>query len=286
MDFWRGLDDTESRFLGDDLFKRFGELIHDMTGLYFSENSRFFFERRIQNRLDALGDLSPRDYLHYLVYDPEKAREWDALIALLTTNETYFMREENQLRCFQKDILPALLERKPPEAIRIWSAGCSTGEEPYSIAILLNQARAFTKARVQIVATDINSRVLSKAKRGVYTESAFRSVDESFKDRWFLEESTGRYRIREEIRKRVSFSWFNLFELNQYSTLKAFDVIFCRNVIIYFDMDAKAKVVNRFWQTLHSGGFLLLGHSESLISVTDRFHLVHLPHDLVYTKGE
>jgi chemotaxis protein methyltransferase CheR len=284
MGLWDSLGGA-NKVLDDDLFRRICGVIHDRTGLFFGESSRFFFEKRLDNRLEALGGMAPADYMNYLLFDAQAASEWDALLALLTTNETYFMREEKQLRCFQKDILPALRDRKAGQRIRVWSAGCSSGEEPYSIAILVRESGAVPESQVEIFATDINTRVLAKAKEGLYTDNSFRSVDASFKARWFAEEAPGRFRIREDLRRRVQFSRFNLFDLDRYSLLTGFDVIFCRNVIIYFDMEAKAKVMERFWEKMAPGGFLLLGHSESLISITDRFKLIHLPNDLVYTKA-
>ncbi len=285
MGAWDSLNGLAKPLLSDDSFRRFCALVHDVTGLSFSDASRFFVEKRLENRIEALGGMPSEEYIHFLLYDQDKDREWDRLIDLLTTNETYFMREERQLRCFQKDIVPMLLRQRPGGKIRIWSAGCSTGEEPYSIVILLGESGLLQKDLVEVMATDINTRVLSRAREGVYTESSFRAVDDAFKKRWFTPEPDGRYRIRDEIRRRVTFSRFNLFDLDRYSLFSPFDVIFCRNVIIYFDIEAKVKVMERFWDKMREGGFLLLGHSESLISITDKFKLVHLPSDLVYTKA-
>lgn len=270
--------------MSDDLYRSLCALIHDQTGLHFNETSRFFVEKRIEGRLAALQMANADEYFQYLRFDPERSSEWDALIISVTTNETYFMREERQLRCFQRDILPGLLERANGRHVRIWSAGCSSGEEPYSLAILIREARSTREAVVEICATDINTRVLAKAREGVYTENSFRTTDQAFKEKWFTESGPGRWRVKDELRQGITFSRFNLFELDRYSLLAPFDVIFCRNVIIYFDLEVKAKVVERFYDRIKPGGHLLLGHSESLISVTDKFKLVHLPTDLVYVK--
>jgi len=286
MSIWDSLGGNEKELLNEELFRRFCEVINKSTGLHFSENSKFFFEKRLQNRLDSLGGLTPNDYLHYLLYDAERDKELENLVDLLTTNETYFMREERQLTCFKKDIVPRLIEEKKGKPIRIWSAGCSTGEEPFSITILLEEMGAYSRSDFEIKATDISRRVIARARTGIFGENAFRMVDEDFKKRWFTEENPGRYLLKENIRRRVSFSWFNLYDHDRYRTLSPFDIIFCRNVIIYFDMEAKVKVIERFWDTMQPGGFLLLGHSESLISVTEKFQLVHLPNDLVYLKAE
>ncbi|MGA9752089.1 MAG: protein-glutamate O-methyltransferase CheR [Acidobacteriota bacterium] len=278
------LKGPQTWLMEDELYRRFCALVHEATGLSFSENSRFFFEKRVEMRMAAIGVATARDYYQYLLYDSERAAEWDQLITHITTNETYFMREERQLRCFQREVMPLVWERSAGKRVRIWSAGCSTGEEAYTIAILLREAGLYPEDRVEILATDINTRVLAKAKSALYTEAAFRAVDSSFRQQWFAPEGAGQFRLREEIRRRVSFSRFNLFEMDKYNLLLPFDVIFCRNVIIYFDLEAKVKVMERFHDKMRPGGFLLLGHSESLISVTDRFKLIHLPTDLVYTK--
>jgi chemotaxis protein methyltransferase CheR len=281
---WGTVDGPQKWMIDDDLFRKFCVLIHDITGLSYGETSRFFLERRLETRISALGGMTPYNYLQFLQYDADRAQEWDLLIAVITTNETYFMREERQLRCFQKDILPKLGDRGG-QKIRIWSAGCSSGEEPYTIAILIKELGRIPDDLIEIYATDINSKVLAKAKAGLYTESSFRAVDKDFKDRWFTTETSGQYKVRDTVQKMVTFARFNLFDESRYSLLSPFDVIFCRNVIIYFDLEAKVKVVERFHDKLRSGGYLLLGHSESLISVTDKFKLIHLPLDLVYTKA-
>ena len=279
------LEPPQAWMLDDDLFRRFCALIHDATGLHFGETSRHFVERRLESRMLALGGMGPGEYLQHLEYDPDRAQEWDQLIAVITTNETYFMREERQLRCFQQDILPALLEARGRQKLRVWSAGCSSGEEAYTLAILVHEAQRCPADQVEIYATDINMRVLAKAKSGIYTESSFRAVDAAFRQKWFRETEPGKFQIIGDLQRRVTFARFNLFDSERYSLLSPFDVIFCRNVIIYFDLEAKVKVVERFNEKLRSGGYLLLGHSESLISVTDTFKLVHLPQDLVYTKA-
>lgn len=274
----------ENNHFSDESYKRITSLIYQKTGLFFGENSRFFLEKRVELRLTSLNLKSLEDYFRYLMFDSESEKEWDILITTITTNETYFMREERQLKCFKDDILPEIVRKNSGKKIRIWSAGCSSGEEPYTIAILVKESRCIPENLVEIFATDINSRVINKAKEGIYGESSFRTVDDSFKVKWFVPEGNQKWRIKDEIKSKVIFQRFNLFELERYALLGNFDVIFCRNVIIYFDMEAKVKVVERFYDKLNNGGYLLLGHSESLISITEKFKLIHLPSDLVYRK--
>ncbi len=271
--------------MSDDLYRRFCALVHERTGLHFSEGSRFFLEKRLEARVAATGAEEMEDYYTYLRFDPDRAAEWDQLIVAITTNETYFMREERQLRCLQREILPALWAKSPGAKIRIWSAGCSSGEEAYTLAILLREQPVVPISAVEVQATDINTRVLGKAREGIYTPNSFRTTDGAFRDRWFTPAGPDRWRVKDELRAGITFSRFNLFELERYALLAPFDVILCRNVIIYFDLDSKVKVVERFHDRIKPGGYLLLGHSESLISVTDKFRLVHLATDLVYIKG-
>ncbi|MEJ2368486.1 MAG: protein-glutamate O-methyltransferase CheR [Acidobacteriota bacterium] len=254
-----------SNLVNDELYRRYCVLIREKTGLHFNDTSRFYLEKRLENRMRDLQVESFEDYFNLIQYDPEREQEWARLIATITTNETYFMREERQLRCFQREILPALWRLNPGQTIRIWSAGCSSGEEPYTLAILIREGRAVPEEKVEIYATDINERVLAKAKEGLYGPNSFRAVDDSFKARWFRREGGGHYRLREEIRERVKFGRFNLFDIQRYSLLAPFNVVFCRNVIIYFDLEAKVRVVERFHEKMKPGGFLLLGHYERLI---------------------
>ena len=281
---WEPAEGPQKWLLEDDLYARVCALVHDVTGLYFGDNSRYFVEKRLETRMEAMGGISARDYLNYLRFDIQRDEEWDQLISLITTTETYFLREERQLRCFQRDVLPLLRQRTGQQKIRVWSAGCSTGEEPYTIAMLVREA-GVPEDSVEIFATDINSRALAKAKEAVYGESAFRVVDSAFKERWFTRVAPGKFKLKDDIRQRVSFSRVNLLEMDRYALMPPMDVIFCRNVIIYFDLESKVKVILRFFEKMRPGGYLMLGHSESLISITDKFKLIHLPGDLVYTRG-
>jgi chemotaxis protein methyltransferase CheR len=166
----------------------------------------------------------------------------------------------------------------------VWSAGCASGEEPYSIAMLLQESRAYDDATIEIFASDISSEVLVRARKGQYRETAFRTTDPSLRDKYFTREPDGCWRIADEIRNRVSFGRLNLYDEPRVSLLGSVDVIFCRNVIIYFDDASKRMVINNFYNRLVEGGYLLLGHSESLITLSTQFKLRHLKNDMVYQK--
>jgi chemotaxis protein methyltransferase CheR len=216
---------------------------------------------------------------------------WPGACRLTTSsrsrNETYFFREDFQLRTFSEEILPELRERKEKAGsrqLRIWSAGCSSGEEPYTLAMILLSQPWLQDWRVEIVGTDISQRVLQLARQGIYSESAFRTTDAASRQRFFSPDGSGKERICDEVRRLVTISHLNLFDTARVALLGRMDAIFCRNVIIYFDQPGKKKVVETFLQRLHPEGFLLLGHSESLMNISTAFRLRHLKHDMVYQK--
>lgn len=273
-----------SRILLPRDFEDLRNLIADLCGLDFQEDSKSIFERRIFSRIQALNLPSPRDYYFFLKFSPKRNDELEKLINILTTNETYFFREKYQLRAFQEEILPEIYERKKRERkIRIWSAGCSTGEEPYTIAIILKEKKIFDNWQKEIFASDINTDVLQKARAGIYEFNSFRDTEPRFIKEYFRF-SGGKYEIVPEIKNSVNFGKLNLLDSDKVKMLGPFDVVFCRNVLIYFTKEAKKKVVNSFFHALLNGGYLLLGHAESLINISSDFELVHLKSDIVYRK--
>ncbi len=268
--------------MSEELFRLFRDYILNQCGIYFKETNKFLLERRIMQRIKALQFQSYEQYYYYLTYDPRSAQEIDFLYDVITTNETYFFREQKQLKAFIEEIVPEILSTK--EKLRIWSAGCSTGEEPYTIAILLNEYNYFQKASIDIFASDLSQEAIVKARKGIYRENSFRTCPEHFKKKYFEEVSPGNIKIKDEIKQKVSFGKLNLLDINRTYLLGYLDVIFCRNVIIYFDDKAKKKVIEMFFDRLYPKGFLLLGHSESLITITTKFKLRHLKNDMVYQK--
>lgn len=272
--------------LPDDVFRLLRDFVHSYCGIYFDDGSKFLLERRLLRRLEQHRLKSFEEYYHYLRYDRKKDEELVILVDNLTTNETYFFREVPQLRAFSEEILPELRHSLADRRIlRIWSAGCSTGEEPYTIAMLLLESGDWWRDwQVEIVGSDINQRVLHTARRGVYKKSAHRASSPEMIAKYFVEEEKGDYRIIDKVKKLVSFSYLNLLDPYKASLLSTMDVIFCRNVIIYFDKEAKKKVIESFHHKLREGGYLLLGHSESLINISNAFALRTLKNDMVYQK--
>jgi chemotaxis protein methyltransferase CheR len=270
--------------LPDDVFRLLREQIYKRTGMWFTDSSKYLLQKRLSPRARELNFDSFQKYFYFLQYDPRAESEFDHIYDLVTTNETYFFREPAQLTAFIEEIVPDLLSKKAVKKIRIWSAGCSSGEEPYSLAMLLTEAGWYNQATFEIFASDINQQVLAKARKGFYRENAFRATAPELRERYFARQDDGGWRICDEIRNRVSFGRLNLYDEARVSLLGHLDVVFCRNVIIYFDDASKRVVVSNFYNRLIDGGYLLLGHSESLISLSTQFKLRHLKNDMVYQK--
>lgn len=269
-----------------DEFRLLRDFVYQHCGLNFTDDSKYLLEKRLVKRLQQHNLKTFKDYYYFLRYNPNKDQELSEVIDQLTTNETYFFREDFQLKTFVEEILPEIRKRKEKEgqkSLRIWSAGCSSGEEPYTIAMLLLDQPWLKSWRVEVIGTDISQRVLHMAREGVYGEASFRSTGPLQKDRFFTE-CEGKARIKDEVRNLVSISHLNLFDTARIALLGKMDAIFCRNVIIYFDQPGKKNVIENFFQRLVPDGFLLLGHSESLINLSTSFHLRHFKHDMVYQK--
>lgn len=269
-----------------DEFRLLRDFVYQHCGLNFTDDSKYLLEKRLGKRLQQHNLKTFKDYYYFLRYNPNKDQELSEVIDQLTTNETYFYREDFQLKTFVEEILPEIRKRKEKEGqktLRIWSAGCSSGEEPYTIAMLLLDQPWLNSWRVEVIGTDISQRVLHMAREGVYGEASFRSTELSQKKRFFTEHE-GKARVKDEVRNLVSISHLNLFDTARIALLGKMDAIFCRNVIIYFDQPGKKSVIENFFQRLVPEGFLLLGHSESLINLSTSFHLRHFKHDMVYQK--
>ncbi len=271
--------------LQDDVFRLMRDLISDYCGLYFDESSKYIMERRLNRRLKIHMFDNFRDYYRYLLYDKRKEEEMAAIVDILTVNETYFFREMNQLKAFSEEICEEMFaHKKNLKRLRIWSAGCSSGEEPYTLAMLILERRdLFSNFDVEILGSDINRRVLQTARKGVYRKNSFRATDEYYLNKYFSQEEDG-FRIKDEVRRLVNFNYMNLLDPVKVKLIGAMDIIFCRNVLIYFHLESKKKLIYNFYQRLADGGYLLLGHAESLINISTSFTLKHLKSDMVYQK--
>ncbi len=265
-------------------FRLLRDLFHEHAGLYFRDELAYLIERRLGPRLKAHDLADFGEYHRFLRYDPQRRAELEAATELLTTNETYFFREPQQLRAFAGEILPMLAKaNEATRRLRIWSAGCSSGEEVYTIAILVKQSGLFEGWDVNVLGTDIARRVLQTARAGAYGTHAFRAAEAEVIRRWFHPQGD-KWAVEDEVRRLVSFGHLNLLDPGMMGLVGPVDAVFCRNVMIYFDVAARKRVCRSFHVKLTDGGFLLLGHSESLLNVTADFELVHLKADLVYRK--
>lgn len=265
-------------------FRHLRDLVYDHCGILVREDMQFVMERRLWPRIEALGLRDHAAYLRHLRYDLNRKAELELAVEALTTHETYFFREPHQLRAFSEELLPMLAERNGrSRRLRLWSAGCSSGEEAYTIAMLIHASGLFAGWDVEVYGTDISRRVLATARKAEYGPSSLRATTEE-QTRRFFDPIGPRYRVREEIRALVAFGHLNLLDAEMSQLVSRMDLIFCRNVMIYFDTPARRRVLQLFHDKLWEGGYLLLGHSESLISLSAAFELVHLKNDLVYRR--
>ncbi len=270
--------------LSEDVFRLIRDVIREYCGLFFEDGSRYLLEKRLTRRVRSHHLADFRDYYRLLRYDRNSESELAAIIDVLTVNETYFFREQNQLRAFSTEILEEVKEvKRDSRTLRIWSAGCSTGEEPYTIAMLIAEMRNFNDWDIEIHGSDINQRVLQTARKGIYRKNSFRTIEPYFVSKYFHDED-GLFKIRDVAKKNVNFSCLNLLDPYKTRFLGKMDVIFCRNVLIYFDSLSRRKVIDIFYDRLFDGGYLLLGHAESLINISTAFTLKHLKNDMVYQK--
>lgn len=272
--------------LSDELYRLIADIIYKNSGLKYDENSKYLIQRRLSQRIQALKLDSFQKYYYYLLYDQNREPEMDNIFDLVTTNETYFFREERQLKAFSDEILPEIIQEKEKagnKRLRIWSAGCSTGEEAYTIALIIHGQLSLKGWDIDIFASDISQKTVSKARKGIYTQNSFRNVDEAIINIYFTKENE-KYKIMDTIKNMVTFGKVNIIDERKLVLLGEVDIIFCRNVLIYFDTEAKKKAINNFYKRLRKYGFLLLGHSESLLGLSTQFQLRHFINDMVYQK--
>jgi len=257
----------------DDEFHQLVNYVKSYCGLDLS-GKRHLIEGRLQPVLAALNMNSFAEYYHYVVKD----KSGEALINLLnklTTNHTYFMRESDHFLFFRDTVLPYWSAAAKNKDLRIWSAGCSTGEEPYTLAMILQDFFGDKKWLwdTRVLATDISRKVLEIASEGVYTSEQVAVLPEHWRRDYFRPVENGRYRVVDKIRNEVIFRAFNL-NNPVYPFKQKFHVIFCRNVMIYFDNETKQELVNKFYENLESGGYLFIGHAESISRDRTKFKYV------------
>ncbi|MCJ2066192.1 chemotaxis protein [Methylobacterium sp. J-088] len=270
--------------VADSDFVRFRDYFYRKTGIMFADNKRYFVDKRLQERMQVTGQTLFRDYFNTIRFQAS-GQEFQALVNLMTVNETYFYREEYQFRCLVQSILPEVTRRKRPgETVRIWSVPCSTGEEPYSIAFqLLDTWAEVDRYDIEIVATDIDTTVLEQAKRGLYGDRAVQHVPRATLER-FTRRVGGAYEVIPDIRESIAFARVNLSDSLSTRQFRNFDVVFCRNLLIYFDDASRRDAAQTIYEALNPGGFVCLGHSESMSRISSLFELRKFTEAIVYQK--
>ncbi len=274
--------------LSEEEFRLLRDFIHERFGLYFEDSQRSSLRGRLAGRLASLDLLSFEDYYHYLRFGPPRVEELERMVSHLTNNETYFYREMPQLKVFAETVLKSVKERKAAtddRRLRVLSAGCSTGEEVHTLAMIVyDSGQFFWNWDVSVVGMDVDQAALEKARKGVYHTNSFRSISPALVDRHFVKLSTGA-QVKDSIRKLVRLRHGNIVDPASYEGLAPVDVVFCRNVLIYFSDAMIGKVVRIFHDVLAPGGYLFLGHAESLSRITDLFTPVRFQGAMIYQKA-
>lgn len=264
----------------------FCDFFYRKTGISMDASRRYFIDKRLEERIAATRCSSLREYLALVRFQPDGA-EMQALINEMTVNETYFFREDYQLTCLTRRMLDEIADRKDRrrERIRIWSIPCSTGEEPYSIAIaILEDWPRASDFDIEIIASDIDSRVLRQAREGVYGARALHRVSPRLRSTYFERTGAETWRVTGDLRDLIDFSLINVSNRVEMARMRGIDVIFCRNLLIYFDDLSRRQTAEMFFDALNPGGFIALGHSESMSRISGLFFPRKFPEALVHQR--
>jgi len=267
--------------------ERLGQQIYHKLGLYFDEKKNYFLKTRVAKRMAALGMDNPDDYVFMVSYADASGLEMQELANLVTTNETYMFREYDQLQGFANYCLPEVLSAKQDrgdKTLRIWCAGCSSGEEAYTLAMIIQEVFPQSQSwDCKITATDIDENMLRKVAAARYGQRSINDVPQEYKDKYLIAEGE-EYAVRRRTAALVEPRYLNLNDRMALRAMRGFDFIFCRNVLIYFDDLSRKSVVDHFYNALNPGGYIFLGHSESIGRVTSAFTLKKFENHLVYVK--
>ncbi len=267
-------------------FKTIRDMIRERCGIWLTDSKINFLKIRLNHRLKDTNMETVKDYYYYIKYDPNADKEMDDLIDAVTVNETYFYREEAQLEDFNHEIVPRILEQKKGlSPVSIWSAGCSTGEEPYTLAMLLMEhPLKISPSMINILGSDINHAVLRSAREGFYSNYSVRHLPPYYLLKYFDKNPDGTYVLKEQLKQLIKFAHINFMDSFATGRIRDIDCIFCRNVIIYFDDEDKGRCINNLYRSLTKGGYLFLGHSESLGRISNLFEVVRLKQTIAYKK--
>lgn len=284
------LNQRQSLSMSVPSFENWRQYIYENCGIYFRDNKKYLLESRLQKRIDFLGLESFDHYLDHLKYGAGSAPEKKYLFEAITINETFFFRNQPQLDVLVKTVMPELIAEKKKAGknkIRIWSAASSSGEEPYSVAmVILDLIKTrFPNFEFEIVGTDISSAVLDTAKNGVYKEYSARNTPPYYLKKYFKQNVSG-FELAPQVKNMVSFRLLNLYDTTAMKMMMNYDIIYCANVLIYFDANSKIKVVNSLYNALTKGGYLFIGYSETLHGISKAFKIVSFPKTVGYKKEQ
>jgi chemotaxis protein methyltransferase CheR len=273
----------------DPVYRQIRDLVYKTSGIYKAEEKLYLLADGCGRRMKQLATRTPREYWDHLNAAPFRDAELRELLNEITIGETCLFRSRAQLDALRKVILPEIVAEKAKQItkrLRIWSAGCSTGEEPYTLAMnMLEESERLLKGwTVEILATDLNDRSIETAKAGIYGDYALRNTSDVYKQKYFSPVDEKKLQVHPEVKKLIAFSRLNLQDDSRMLFMKGIDLIFCCNVLIYFDAASKTKVVNNFFTNLNFGGYFFLGTSESLMKLNAEFHLIHFPGTIAYWK--
>lgn len=273
--------------LSVEAFSELRKYIYNLCGIYFPDNKKYFLESRLQKRIRFLKLDSFEKYMDFLKYNPNKNSEIKYLVEAITINETFFFRNQPQLDALVSGVIPGIVASRPKfnNKIKIWSAAASSGEEAYSTAIILTELvkPKFPYLDFEIVGTDINHAVIETASNGIYKNYSIRNTPIYYLKKYFKNNNNS-YEIDPQIKKMVTFKYLNLYDDAAMRTYMNFDVIFCANVLIYFDVASKIRVVSNLYNSLNKNGYLFIGYAETLQGISKAFKLVSYPKTIGYKK--
>ncbi|MBQ4133221.1 MAG: protein-glutamate O-methyltransferase CheR [Desulfovibrionaceae bacterium] len=272
----------------DEEFVQLRDFIYEQSGIFIAETRKYLVENRLANRLKDLNLKTYGEYYYFLRYDANRRTELNRLFEVVTTNETSFFRNNPQLEVFKEKVLKKILDaqrKSGQKKLRIWSAGCSTGDEPYTLSIIIHEVLGpeISQWDIKITANDLSEAVLAAARQGIYSEYSLRTTPLTMVAKYFTKEGN-HYRINNNVKRLISFGQINLNDQMQLRRVERSHIVFCRNVIIYFDDDMKKRVINAFYDNLMSGGYLIIGHSESLHNISRAFIPEHHVGSIIYRK--
>lgn len=273
----------------DPAYLKIRDVIYQISGIYQPEEKLYLLASRCARRMSVVNAKTPGEYLELLTVRGNRDAELRLLLNEITIGETYMFRSPAQLEALRSVILPQLVLAKSTmgfKRLRLWSAGCSTGEEPYTLAMFLleESTKLLAGWTFDILATDLNDNSIAAAKAGIFGEYALRSTSEALRKKYFKPHDEKHLQASDQLKSIIRFDRVNLSDDSRMIFLKGLDLIFCCNVLIYFDLNSKRKVTQHFYSNLLPGGYLFLGHAESLFQVDDKFRLVHFPGVIGYLK--